>query len=61
MGKALAGRAGGILAMILLVVTPMYLAQAHVLEAERTGDCLSISHGWSRRSCGGSIQRVEGG
>ena len=34
MGKALAGRAGGILAMILLVVTPMYLAQSHVLEAE---------------------------
>ena len=33
-GKALAGRAAGILAMILLVVTPMYLAQAHVLEAE---------------------------
>ena len=34
MGKALAGRAAGILAMILLVVTPMYFAQAHVLEAE---------------------------
>ena len=34
MGKALAGRAGGISAMILLVVTPMYLAQSHVLEAE---------------------------
>ena len=34
MGKALAGRAAGILAMILLLVTPMYLAQAQALEAE---------------------------
>ena len=34
MGKALGGRAGAITAVVLLIVTPMYLAQSHVLEAE---------------------------
>ena len=34
MGKALAGRPGGIAAVVLLAVTPIYLVQSHVLEAE---------------------------
>jgi 4-amino-4-deoxy-L-arabinose transferase-like glycosyltransferase len=34
MGKALAGRPGGIATVILLIVTPMCLAQSHVLQAE---------------------------
>ena len=34
MGKALGGRAGGVVAVVLLAVTPMYFVQSHVLEAE---------------------------
>jgi 4-amino-4-deoxy-L-arabinose transferase-like glycosyltransferase len=33
-GKALAGRAAGIAAVVLLMVTPMYLEQSHILGAE---------------------------
>jgi hypothetical protein len=33
-GKALAGRVGGMAAVVLLVVTPMYLEQSHLLRAE---------------------------
>jgi 4-amino-4-deoxy-L-arabinose transferase-like glycosyltransferase len=33
-GKALAGRAAGIAAVALLIVTPMYLEQSHLLRAE---------------------------
>ena len=59
-GKALAGRAAGILAMILLFVTPMYFAQAHVLEAEGPATAfLFLTVGsalmWWK------IQRVKGG
>jgi 4-amino-4-deoxy-L-arabinose transferase-like glycosyltransferase len=34
MGKALSGRLGGIAAAVLLVATPMYLAQSQILQAE---------------------------
>lgn len=34
MGKALAGRAGGIVAMLILIVTPIYLAESQILQAE---------------------------
>jgi 4-amino-4-deoxy-L-arabinose transferase-like glycosyltransferase len=34
MGVALAGRPGGIAATVLVAITPMYLQQAHILEAE---------------------------
>jgi len=33
-GKALAGRAGAIAALILLIVAPLYLAQSQILQAE---------------------------
>jgi 4-amino-4-deoxy-L-arabinose transferase-like glycosyltransferase len=33
-GKALAGRAAGIAAVVLLIVTPIYLEQSHILRAE---------------------------
>jgi 4-amino-4-deoxy-L-arabinose transferase-like glycosyltransferase len=34
MGKALSGHAGGIAAVVLLIVSPSYFAQSHVLQAE---------------------------
>ncbi len=34
LGTALAGRAGGIAAIVALAATPLYLAQSHVLQAE---------------------------
>ena len=34
MGKALAGRAAGVGAVVLLMITPMYLEQSHILRAE---------------------------
>jgi 4-amino-4-deoxy-L-arabinose transferase-like glycosyltransferase len=34
MGKALAGRAAGVAAVVLLMITPMYLEQSHILRAE---------------------------
>jgi 4-amino-4-deoxy-L-arabinose transferase-like glycosyltransferase len=33
-GKALAGHAAGIAAVVLLMITPMYLEQSHILRAE---------------------------
>ena len=45
MERVLAGRAAGILAMILLVVTPMYFGRPMYWKKKELA-ILSISHGW---------------
>jgi 4-amino-4-deoxy-L-arabinose transferase-like glycosyltransferase len=42
MGKAFAGRVGGIAAMILLIAAPLYLAQSQILQAEAPSTALML-------------------
>ena len=56
-GKALAGRAGAVAAVILLLFTPIYLEQSHLLRAEGPAIgflCLAVGTGfmWSEHPTG---------